>query len=188
MKTALSLLAATLCTATCLFAQETKPTPAADKPLQLAPAPAPSTTDFLIPDNLPQNPKPQGSAIPQPTSMPRSTTRGVTSVPSKPSKTQVAEDEVKQRIQYRLAKNKAVRDPAVQAAWDEAQRARTDLEKREALTRYYTLLNARIRKIDGSLSKVAIERQTNSTRRLQQTRIDPTEPLDPEERSGRARE
>lgn len=186
MKTALTLLAAMLLATASTFAQEKKPAPPADKPLQLAPEPAP--TDILIPENLPQIPKPQGSAIPQPSSMPRSTTRGVTSAPSGPSKTQIAEDEVKQRIQYRLAKNKAVRDPAVQAAWDAAEKARTDLEKREAMRRYYTLLNARIRKIDGSLSKVAIERQTNSTRRLEQTRIDPTEPLDPEERSGRARE
>jgi hypothetical protein len=92
---------------------------------------------------------------------------------------------VKQRIQYRLAKNKAVRDPAVQAALDAAEKAKTDLEKREAMKRYYTLLNARILKIDGSLSKTATERKTYSTRRLDQTRIDPTEPLDPDERTER---
>ena len=74
------------------------------------------------------------------------------------------------------------------AAWDAAEKAKTDLEKREALKRYYTLLNARIRKLDGSLSKVAIERETTATRRLGQTRIDPTEPLDPDERSGRQRQ
>lgn len=185
MKTATTLLAVMLLSAVATFAEEKKPAPAAAKPLQLTPEPAP--TDFLIPDNLPQNPKPQGRAIPQPSSMPRSTTRGVTSAPSKPSKTQIAEDEVKQRIQYRLAKNKAVRDPAVQGAWDAAEKAATDLEKREAMKRYYTLLNARIRKIDGSLSKVAIERESTATRRLGETRIDPTEPLDPDERSDRQR-
>jgi hypothetical protein len=186
MKTAIPLLAALLTAPALLVAEEKKPAPAPEKPLQLAPAPAP--TDILIPDNLPQIPKPQGSAIPQPSSMPRSTTRGVTSAPGGPSKTQLAEDEVKQRIQYRIAKNKAVRDPAVQAAWDEAQQAKTDLAKREAMTRYYTLLNARIRKIDSSLSKLTVERFTTATRRLQQTRIDPTEPLDPAERTGRVRD
>lgn len=179
MKTATTLLAVMLLSAAPTLAEEKKLSPAAEKPLQLAPEPA--TTDFLIPDNLPQNTKPQGSEIPQPSSNPSSSTR------SKPSKTQVAEDEVKQRIQYRLAKNKAVRDPAVQAAWDEAEQAKTDLEKREAMKRYYTLLNARIRKIDSSLSKVAIERQTDATRRLGQTRIDPTEPLNPDDRSDRQR-
>lgn len=182
MKSAIPILATLLLAAAPVLAQETKPEPAPEKPPQLSP------TDILIPENLPQNPKPQGSAIPQPSSMPRSATRGVTSLPGGPSKTQIAEDEVKQRIQYRLAKNKAVREPAVQAAWDEAQRAKTDLEKREAMRRYYTLLNARIRKIDGSLSKLTVERQTDATRRLQQTRIDPTEPLDPDERSGRSRD
>jgi hypothetical protein len=185
MKTATTLLAALLLAGASTFAAEKKAAPAAEKPLQLAPEPAP--TDILIPENIPQNAKPQGSAIPQPSSLPSSSTRNPRTAPSKPSKTQIAEDEVKQRIQYRLAKNKAVRDPAVQAAWDAAETARTDLEKREALKRYYTLLNARIRKVDGSLSKVAIERQTAATRRLEQTRIDPTEPLDPDERSDRQR-
>lgn len=185
MKLANPLLSMLLVAAVPLLAEETKPAPAPGKPLQLAPEPAP--TDILIPENLPQNPKPQGSAIPQPTSMPRSTTRGVTSTPDQPNKTQAAEDEVKLRVQYRLAKNKALRDPAVQAAWHAAETARTDLEKREAMKRYYNLLNARIRKIDGSLGKLATERQTGSTRRLEQTRIDPTEPLDPDDRDGRSR-
>lgn len=185
MKIAPPLLSLLLLAPAPLLAEEKPAAPAAEKPLQLAPEPAP--TDILIPGNLPQNPKPQGSAIPQPSSMPRSTTRGVTSMPSPPNKTQVAEDEVKQRIQYRLAKNKAMRDPAVQAALAAAESAKTDLEKREAMKRYYNLLNARIRKIDGSLGKLAEERQGLATRRLEQTRIDPTEPLDPDERDGRSR-
>jgi hypothetical protein len=146
--------------------------PASEKPLQLAPEPAP--TEILIPNELPQIPKPAPIAI-----------GPATSRAARPSKTQVAEDAVKQRIQYRLAKNKAVRDPAVVAALETAQRAKTDLEKREAMKRYYTLLNARIRKIDGSVAKVAREREEYSTRRLEQTRIDPTEPLDPDERTVR---
>jgi type IV secretory pathway VirB10-like protein len=181
MKSAILSLAALLALTPALFAEEKKAAPSTEPVPQLAP------TDFLIPENLPQNPKPQGSAIPQPVAMGPASRGGATSKPAapKPNKTQVAEDEVKLRVQYRLAKNKAVRDPAVQAAWDEAQRARTDLEKREAMTRYYTLLNARIRKTDGSLSKLTVERFTDATRRLQQTRIDPTEPLDPAERSQR---
>jgi type IV secretory pathway VirB10-like protein len=180
MKSALLSLAALLALTPALFPEEKKPASAEPVP-QLAP------TDILIPETIPQNPKPQGSAIPQPVGMGPASRPGVSSKPAapKPSKTQVAEDEVKQRVQYRLAKNKAVRDPAVQAAWESAEKARTDLEKREAMTRYYTLLNARIRKIDGSLSKLTVERFGNATRRLQQTRIDPTEPLDPAERTGR---
>ncbi len=185
MKKLTSLLASLCVALPCALAKDKAPAPAPEKPLQLAPEPAP--TDILIPENIPQTSKPQGSAIPQPMA-PASRSNSSSAVAptrTKPNKTQIAEDEVKQRIQYRLAKNKAVRDPAVQSAWDDAEQAKTDLEKREALKRYYTLLNARIRKIDGSLSKVAIERQTLATRRLDQTRIDPTEPINPDDRSDR---
>jgi hypothetical protein len=177
MKISITLLVLTSLALPSVFAEEKSLTPAAppEKPLQLAPEPAPM--DILIPEALPPSTKPRGSAIAEPSSS-RTTAPRV-------SKTQIAEDEVKQRIQYRLAKNKAVRDPAVQAAWDEAERAKTEFDKREAMKRYYTLLNARIRKIDGSLSKVAVERQTYATRRLDQTRIDPTEPLNPDERGER---
>ncbi len=184
MKIATLSLAVFLLTLPAAFAQAKAPAAPAEKPLQLAPEPAP--TDFLIPDNIPQNPKPRGSAIPQPSSS-RSSSSSSSSAPARPktNKTTAAEEDVKQRIQYRLAKNKAVRDPAVLAALEAAEKAKTDLEKREAMKRYYALLNARILKIDGSLSKSATERKTYSTRRLDQTRIDPTEPLDPDERTER---
>jgi len=192
MKTVITLLALTGLATAAASAQEKAPakTAAGDKSLQLAPAPVPSGADLLIPDTLPQNPPPRRSGSPQPSAMPpapASSARGTAPKPPKVNKTQVAEDEVKQRLEYRLAKNKAVRDPAVVAAWAEAERARTDFDRREWLKRYYSLLNTRIRKIDGSLSKVAVERETDAARRLQQTRIDPTEPLDPTERTLRDR-
>ena len=180
MKTPSAILLSALLATAALFAEEKNAKPAATpaRPLQLAPEPAPSGNP-LIPEILPPTKKPSGSAIPEPSS------RAPAGKPARTNKTQAAEDEVRARIQYRLAKNKAVQDPAVQAAWDAAQKAKTDLEKREAMKRYYTLLNARIRKIDGAVAKLANERQNFSTHRLEQTRIDPTEPLDPDERTER---
>jgi hypothetical protein len=62
-------------------------------------------------------------------------------------------------------------------------KARTDLEKRDALKSYYKLLYARIVKLDPSVTKVSVLREAAALRRLEQTRIDPTEPLDPQERT-----
>lgn len=104
---------------------------------------------------------------------------------AKPSKTQIAEDEIQQRIHLREAKNKALNDPAVQAEWNKSQRAKTDFDKREALKRYYALLYGRVRKIDPTVTKLADDRQSLALRRLAQTRVDPTEPLDPDERTSR---
>jgi hypothetical protein len=73
----------------------------------------------------------------------------------------------------------------VQAEWDSAAKAKTDYDKREALKRYYKLLYGRILKIDSSVKKTSDLRQQAALRRLEQTRIDPTEPLDPQERAER---
>jgi len=101
------------------------------------------------------------------------------------SKTAVNAEELLERVHYRQAYTKAQRDPKVAAEWERASKARTDLEKREALKTYYTLLHARIVKLDASLKKTSDLRRGVSLRRLQQTRIDATEPLDPQERAER---
>jgi hypothetical protein len=167
------LFAAAFAIAPALIAQES--TQAAPGRLQLAPAAAPATPApaaepevTLIPEQVPQNPKP----APAPKAEPK-------------SKTEESAEELVERIHFREARIKALRDPQVQAEWETAAKARTDYEKREALKRYYKLLYSRIIKIDATVKKTSDLRQTAALRRLEQTRIDPTEPLDPQERAER---
>ena len=63
--------------------------------------------------------------------------------------------------------------------------ALTDYEKRDALRRYYNTLYKRIVSFDKGLKTLVDERQRLSLRRLDQTRIDPTDPLDEEHRQRR---
>ena len=46
-------------------------------------------------------------------------------------------------------------------------------------------LFARIEKIDSTLKPLVAQRQLSALHRLEQTRIDPTEPIDPDERAAR---
>ena len=85
--------------------------------------------------------------------------------------------EQRERIRYRQARTKAERDAQVQAHWEEAAQARTDLEKREALKRYYESLYTRMTRLDGSIKQLIVRRKAVALRRLEQTRIDPTLPL-----------
>jgi hypothetical protein len=92
---------------------------------------------------------------------------------------------LQQRIRFRQAKTRASNDPAVQAEWARANAARTDFEKRDALKAYYKALFNRMRRIDGSLRARIAETEQRAMKRLTQTRIDPTEPIDPDERADR---
>lgn len=141
--------------------------------LQLAPATPPAATPAiepevtLIPEQVAPKPKPVENKL------------------DAKSKTEQSAEEAAERIHFREARIKALRDPKVQAEWDRSNKAKTDLEKREALKAYYKLLYAQILKIDPTVKKTAALRETASVHRLEQTRIDPTEPLDPEERAER---
>ena len=168
MKTPLALLAASLLIAP-LFAQ--------DKPAAPAEKKAAQDELQLIPEIPAPIEKPRGSAIEQPGADKDGKV--------KPNKTQVAADDVADRIRLRSAKTRALRDPKVQAEWETADKARTDLERREALKRYYTLLYDRIDKSDATLKKLTALRRVSVIHKLEQTKIDPTEPLDPDERADR---
>lgn len=137
-----------------------------------APAPAPEPEVTLIPEQVPKNSKPAAEANPAPKAEPK-------------SKTEESAEELLERIHFREAQIKALRDPQVQAEWEQATKAKTDYAKREALKRYYKLLHGRIVKIDASVKKVSDLRQGAALRRLEQNRIDPTEPLDAQERAER---
>jgi hypothetical protein len=161
MKSLPALLAFALLLTLPLRAQETP---------ERLPAPSALPAEVpLIPEEVPQNAKPRGSAI-------TPADRGV-----KTSKTDVSAAELRERIRFREAKTKALRDAQVQAQWERSVQARTDYERREALKSYYKLLYARIGKLDSSIKKLIEERQQYSLRRLEQDRIDPTVPFDPGE-------
>lgn len=168
------ILALLVAAAPVLHGQEpsqTKPGRLQVAPAPVSPAPMPAVEPevTLIPEQIPQNAKP----APEPK-------------PDAKSKTQENAEELLERIHFREARVKALRDPQVQAEWDRAGKAKTDYEKREALKRYYKLLYGRILKIDSSVKKTADLREVASLRRLEQTRIDPTEALDPQDRAERA--
>ncbi len=146
--------------------------PAASR--SLAQDAAPSPTPALVPE-VTLIPEPVKEEMKKPTEKEKGEK-------SEKSKTAENAEELIARIHYREAYTKAQRDPKVMDEWDRAMKARTDLEKREALKSYYKLLHARILKVDASVKKISDERRGISLRRLEQTRIDATEPLDPRER------
>jgi hypothetical protein len=106
----------------------------------------------------------------------------------KKSSTEAAIDDLQERIRYRQAKTRALNDPAVQNAWDRAHATRTDVERRDALKAYYKLFYARVLRIDGTLKQRVAQSAERARRRLTQTRIDPSEPIDPVERAERFQE
>jgi hypothetical protein len=136
------------------------------------PEPTPESVDVipLIPDDLEPASKPDsGPAV-------TDTGRVITEL--KKSKPSQAEGELSERIRLRDAKTRALRDTQVQAEWKRAQNARTPYERREAMKSFYTLLYAKMERIDGSLKKrVAVLRDT-SIRKFKQRNIDPTDPIE----------
>ena len=87
------------------------------------------------------------------------------------------------RIRYRKARTFAEQDAAVVAAWEASRTARTDYAKRDALKRYYALIRAKVLAVDSGVASLLEERYTYSARRLEQTRVDPTDPLDEDHRA-----
>jgi hypothetical protein len=203
MKALPALLAASLLLAPALHAQDAasapaapspapelapEPAPAAAGPAPAAPAPTPVSPSGKPLDLMPTQPEPllPPPAMPEPTLIPESPERTEkprgTAIPQpeaerkkeKKNTTEAAENALQERIRFRQAKTRALRDPAIQAEWERAGKAHTDFEKREALKRYYKLLYARMAKLDGSLKKEIALRQNISLRRLEQRHIDPT--------------
>jgi hypothetical protein len=143
------------------------PAPKADPALDLMPAqpgqllpPPPMTEPGLIPEAPDARPKARSS----------------TKEKSEKSKTQAAEEELATLIHLRQAKTRALAtDPSLETEFHDANAAHTDAEKRAALQKYYARLYARIRKIDPRVKKIATEREQYAIRRLNQTRITPSE-------------
>ena len=154
---------------------------AADPSLELMP----SNSDQTLPaPALTTEPLPLIPEAPQSTERPRTSGRDEPRKEKK-SSTEQASNEIKERIRFREVKTRALKDPAIQSEWERAHLVGTDYEKRETLKRYFKMLYGRMARIDKTLKKRIATEEDLSIRRLKQTRIDPTEPLDPEEREDR---
>jgi hypothetical protein len=182
----LPLFAASIFTAALAQAQDAPKPALRSEPQLRTTAPAPASADRqdpigLIPDLVEPAGKPEGGAIPQPgRDLSGSDGRG-----PRVDKTTAAQDEMAARIRFRELTTKASLDPKIAAELDKANSARTDLEKREGLKQYYTVLYGRVVKLDRSLEKRATQLKARLIHRLSQTRIDPTEPIDPDDRDAR---
>ena len=96
-------------------------------------------------------------------------------MPIKKNKTETNTDDIADRIKFREAKTKALRDEQVQEQWAVFESQKSDEEKRVALRKYYTLLYARILKINGSIKKLVSLREAESLKQLDQSRVRPEE-------------
>ena len=130
---------------------------------QLAPASAPAAPSIpLIPETLQPADKPDKGAD-----------------QAQKDRTAVAEDKMKHRIQVRLARNKAEREPDLQALKAKAYAAPTDYEQRKLFIEYFTALAERMGKVDPALKKEEVEGlKSQYAGPYYQTRISPT--VDPE--------
>ncbi|MEK0451608.1 MAG: hypothetical protein RL088_3876 [Verrucomicrobiota bacterium] len=189
-----------------LFAQEPAPASAPAAPQPLAPAepakpeaaekpsapelPERSTAprDDKLLDLLRKNPTPEGRREME--RGPRLEPKPAVKEAEKPTKADPSRDKSRNtllppatstdldlRVRYRKARTVAERDPAVVAAWEESRAARTDYAKRESLKRYYDLIRAKVLAIDRAVAPLLEERHRFSSKKLDQTRVDPTDPL-----------
>jgi hypothetical protein len=83
------------------------------------------------------------------------------------------------KVRYQEVKLQALKDAKVRSLHEQAEAARTDEGKRQALREYYRLLFAKMVSIDKDLEKKCEEMQRAYLRRLGQYRVAPTIPLSP---------
>jgi hypothetical protein len=102
----------------------------------------------------------------------RGAARGPLANPAKPAEPAM---NVEDNIKYRQAKTKALRDEKIQEVLASVDTVKTDPEKRAQLKQYYTLLAAKILKIDGSIKKLVATRLQESLNQLDQHKVRPEE-------------
>lgn len=96
--------------------------------------------------------------------------------PSGPSE---AEIQRKIKVRYQEVRVQVEKDPAVKSLLDQANAAKTFEDERAALREYYRLLFKKIRKIDKELTEHCNQLEDAYIRRLAQTKLEPTIPLNP---------
>lgn len=84
-----------------------------------------------------------------------------------------------QNIRYREVRVQVEKDLKVKSLLDQADRAKTQEDKRAALREYYRLLFKKIVAIDKSLAEKCQLLETSYLHRLAQIRLEPTIPLNP---------
>jgi hypothetical protein len=100
-----------------------------------------------------------------------------------PPAPKIAENKYKEdrvlKVHYQEVKLQALKDVKVRSLHEQADAAKTDEGKRQALREYYRLLFAKMVKIDASLQAKCDEMEKAYLRRLGQYRVEPTIPLNP---------
>ena len=103
--------------------------------------------------------------------------------PEQPSPINAAGNEEKQRqdqkTRYYSVKVQADKEEALASLQKQADKAKSDEAKRQALREYYDLLAKRMKKIDPSLSEWIDTMHAAYLRRLEQVRVEPTIPVNP---------
>lgn len=89
------------------------------------------------------------------------------------------EKERKLRVRYQEVKLQALKDPAIRSLHEQAEAAKTDEAKRQALREYYRMLFEKMTKIDAALGPKCDTMLQAYLRRLGQFRVTPTIPLQP---------
>ncbi len=89
------------------------------------------------------------------------------------------ENDRKMAIRYREVRVQADKDPKVLSLYKQSETAKTDEDKRAALREYYKLLFTKMISIDPALEKKCKMMEEAYIRRLAQTRLEPTIPLNP---------
>ena len=133
--------------------------------------PAPATDSGMGSPGQPPPPSDPNSLIPPPQE----------ALP--PSPINSAGNEEKQRQDqkalYYTVKVKADKEEALSSLLEQADKAKSDEAKRQALREYYDLLAKRMKKLDSSLSSWIDTMHAAYLRRMDQVRVEPTIPLNP---------
>jgi len=98
--------------------------------------------------------------------------------PAKPVENKFEQDR-KLQVRYQQVKLQALKDADIRSLHEQADAAKTDEMKRQALREYYRLLFAKMTAIDGTLKDKCDVMQQAYLRRLGQYRVSPSIPLHP---------
>jgi len=98
--------------------------------------------------------------------------------PAKPTENKFEQDR-KLQVRYQQVKLQALKDADIRSLQEQADAAKTDEMKRQALREYYRLLFAKMTSIDATLKDKCDVMQQAYLRRLGQYRVSPSIPLQP---------
>lgn len=162
--------------------------------LQPTPGPSPAESADILPEPSDANlgapvegtePLPTDSVapsdLPNPDSLIPEGPGGGSDVPPPPAVAQENKYEKQRKLQvrYEQVRLQALKDPAIRSLREQADAAKTDEGKRQALREYYRLLYAKMESIDSSLKDKCEAMLQAYLRRLGQFRVTPTIPLNP---------